>query len=377
MNLRVSAVLSTFLFIWFGGAIRIDPGSITFHAGEVVGAAVKESSPNVQNAAWEDVGRPNPGDPPASAVSILKKQLDVPSGIRLMVFSPHPDDESLGAAGVIQRVRSMGGKVRIVFMTNGDGYKEAVQRRLMRTETTSSDFIEYGKMRHDEAIQAACQMGLQPEDVVFLGFPDDGIDDLWVAYWSRLKPYLSPFTRHEFPPYKECFSRMVKYDGADLSNEIAYVIKDFGPDWVVMPDLRDQHPDHYTTGVFVLDALRGLNKAGDISFQNIQVLTYLVHYLDYPDGRKWIRKVNKVGLGGTPFIASILSTTQWLNLPLTREEMQVKWHALEAHRSQFEMLGWFFKKYMGPPYEIFGVLDAAQALAIPQIYATALKRQNS
>ena len=45
---------------------------------------------------------------------------------RLMVFSPHPDDESLGAGGLIQRVLAAGGKVRVVFMTNGDGFPEGV-----------------------------------------------------------------------------------------------------------------------------------------------------------------------------------------------------------------------------------------------------------
>lgn len=32
---------------------------------------------------------------------------------RLMLFSPHPDDESLGASGLIQRVLSIGGKVKV------------------------------------------------------------------------------------------------------------------------------------------------------------------------------------------------------------------------------------------------------------------------
>ena len=377
MKLRVLSALLASLFIWFGGTVLVDRGSFVFQTGKVAGAAVKESSPYIPNTTLDEIGRPNPGDPPASAVSILNRQLNVPSGIRLMVFSPHPDDESLGASGIIQRVRSTGGKVSVVFMTNGDGYKEAVRRYLMRTQTTSSDYIEYGKMRHDEAIQAACQLGLQPEDAVFLGFPDDGIDDLWNDYWSRFKPFTSPFTRYESPPYKECFSRVVKYSGVDLSNEIARVIKGFAPDWVLMPDLRDEHPDHYTTGAFVLDALRKLNQEGEISLENIRLLTYLVHYIDYPDGRTWIRKVNRAGVGGTRFIGSILSTTQWFNLPLTPDEMEGKWHALEAHKSQFDMLGWFFKKFVRPPYELFGRLDAAQALAIPQVYAIALKRRNS
>ena len=296
MKLRILAVLSASLFVWFGGAIHSERGPV-FRAGRVAEAAVKDASTPVQNTALGEIGRPNPGEPPASAVSILNKQLSVPSGIRMIVFSPHPDDESLAVSGLIQRVRSTGGKVNVVFMTNGDGYQEAVRRRLMRTQTTSSDFIEYGKMRHDEAVQAACQLGLQPEDVVFLGFPDDGIDDLWIDYWSRFKPYMSPFTRYESPPYKECFSQLVKYAGVDLSNEIARVIKGFSPDWVVMPDLRDEHPDHNTTGVFVLDALRKLNQEGEISLENVRLLTYLVHYMGLPRRQKVDQEGQQGGIG--------------------------------------------------------------------------------
>ncbi len=47
---------------------------------------------------------------------------------RLMIFSPHPDDESLGAGGLIQRVLQAGGRVKVVFLTNGDGFPEGVEK---------------------------------------------------------------------------------------------------------------------------------------------------------------------------------------------------------------------------------------------------------
>ena len=47
---------------------------------------------------------------------------------RLMVFSPHPDDETLAAGGLIQRVLSLGGSVKVVFMTSGDGFPEGVEK---------------------------------------------------------------------------------------------------------------------------------------------------------------------------------------------------------------------------------------------------------
>src|SRR5512143_3590489 len=59
--------------------------------------------------------------PNAHNLLFAKKELQVPSHLRLMVFAPHPDDETLGAGGLIQRVLATGGKVRVVFVTNGDG----------------------------------------------------------------------------------------------------------------------------------------------------------------------------------------------------------------------------------------------------------------
>ena len=64
-----------------------------------------------------------------------------------MVFSPHPDDESLGAAGLIQRVIETGGSVKVVFMTNGDGFPEAVEMGGHISNPTAKDFREYGEDR--------------------------------------------------------------------------------------------------------------------------------------------------------------------------------------------------------------------------------------
>src|SRR5689334_9969241 len=38
---------------------------------------------------------------------------------RLLVIAPHPDDETLGAGGLIQRVRANDGQVRVVLITAG------------------------------------------------------------------------------------------------------------------------------------------------------------------------------------------------------------------------------------------------------------------
>ncbi len=50
-------------------------------------------------------------------------RLDVPRATRLVVVAPHPDDETLAAGGLIQRVLHEGGTVRVVVLTPGDGFR--------------------------------------------------------------------------------------------------------------------------------------------------------------------------------------------------------------------------------------------------------------
>jgi hypothetical protein len=75
----------------------------------------------------------------------------------------------------------------------------------------------------------------------------------------------------------------------------------------------------------------------------------------------------------SPTGCGILSSTEWLRLPLSDEDLEAKERALLAHQSQQQMLGGFFKIFL-TPQEIFGVLDPAQVLAIPQEYALFFKK---
>jgi hypothetical protein len=67
--------------------------------------------------------------PPATSQLLwASDEVQVTRPIRLMVFAPHPDDETLAAGGLIQRVLARDGQVRVVFVTNGDGIGGRVTR---------------------------------------------------------------------------------------------------------------------------------------------------------------------------------------------------------------------------------------------------------
>ncbi len=292
--------------------------------------------------------------------------LKVPVGTKVMVFVPHPDDEAIAASGLIQRVVSQEGNVRLVFLTNGDGYVQAVRLLANKQQVYPKDFVEYGKKRQEEGVQAACELGLQPEDLVFMGFPDDGIDDLWESYWSNAKSFISPYTLFD-RPHRKGMNHWVKYSGQELSQEIERLILEFSPDWVVLPDPRDLHADHATTGVFVLDALREMYLDGKGTYP-AQVLTYLVHFRDYPHAGQWAKEICASGVSGCPVSGSTLSNSGWVSLSLTPEEVEGKRRALLAHATQQQLLQYFFKNFLLPG-EMFASLNIMQVITVPQEYA--------
>ena len=342
--------------------------------GTDVYSAPQEDSASAGNSALS--GAPVEDAVPAAFRMLTQAGLNVPPGLKVIVFSPHPDDETIAAGGLIQRVVEQDGRVYVVFMTNGDGYVDGVKCKLRRTRTSFADFIQYGKKRQGEAVHALTALGLHSSDALFLGFPDDGLDDLWAESWSRLNPYTSPHTQLDSPIYNDRLNRWAKYDGVDLENELRKILADFKPDWIVLPDPRDLHPDHCTTGIFIMDALRKLHQQGEFSFDDTEVLTYLVHYYDYPLSSGWVSAVGKTGVGGTSVAEDALSHTQWVTLALSAEEQAGKSRALAAHASQSQVLGGFLKQFLLPS-ELFGRLETSQVIAVPKEYAIRCRRPNS
>jgi len=80
------------------------------------------------------------------------------TGERVLVLSPHPDDESLGCGGSIAIHRDAGDEVKVVFLTDG-----ALGAQGRPTE-------EYVELREREA-RAACHT-LGAEDLMFWRYPD-------------------------------------------------------------------------------------------------------------------------------------------------------------------------------------------------------------
>jgi len=86
--------------------------------------------------------------------------------IDVIVFAPHPDDETLACGGVIAKRQAQGKQVLVVFMTDGSQCHQAVLGLNNPSPT------QLTIMRQLEAQQAVAALGLPPGRCVFLGQPD-------------------------------------------------------------------------------------------------------------------------------------------------------------------------------------------------------------
>jgi LmbE family N-acetylglucosaminyl deacetylase len=161
---------------------------------------------------------------------------------RLMVLAVHPDDETLGAAGLLQHAIAVGAAVRIIFFT--DGENNPWPQRLLegRWNISNHDRKRWGMRRRDEALEALAKLGVDANDAVFLGLPDRGITSLLTARGENaVKMVTGEFRWH--------------------------------PTVLVIPTLQDTHPDHNAVAVLANLAVRCLPSVEE----NLLKLAYLIH----------------------------------------------------------------------------------------------------
>jgi LmbE family N-acetylglucosaminyl deacetylase len=250
-----------------------------------------------------------------------------------MVFAPHPDDETLAAGGLIQRVLGIGGVVKIVFMTSGDGFPEGVEKANRIARPTAQDYRNYGKTRKKEARQALRILGIKKQDMVFLNFPDGGLRNLLRQHWSDRFPYFrSPFTLEDRPQTDDTLLPNVEFNGEDVKREIEKLLGDFRPTLIVVADSRDRRSDHCATYFFVTKSLKELRNRDPIF--DPDMLTYLVHFRQWPFGRG-------AGTGSrlNPPEGFTGEETDWISFALSDEELANKRKSLMEYHTQMLVMG--------------------------------------
>ena len=274
---------------------------------------------------------------------------------RLLVLAPHCDDEILGAGGLIQAALRQGMDVRVVVVTAGDGYRRATIAEFHRPLLTPEDFIVMGERRQQESLNALARLGLSPDAVTFLAYPERGLAALWWDYWESGRPYCSPYSRRDQNLYPRAFRPGAPYSGEMLLDDLRTILAAEHADLVVMPHPNDEHPDHYTLSAFTALAVE-MEQAENPAFQP-RLLGYLVHYGLYPQPF------------GLRLQASLHPPRQlerigaWQQWRLPASEVAAKREAIEAYRSQQRVLGPFLHSFVRQN-ELYMDMNPVTALGI-------------
>jgi len=139
---------------------------------------------------------------------------------KIVVFAPHPDDETLGCGGTIARRLSEGYEVFVIVMTDG---RNALSKIFGITDAPTPK--EMREIRKREMLRAMKILGVSSEYIRFLDFEDGKL-----LYSSR-----------------------------EASNTVYKIINELKPAEIYFPHEKDRNPDHQATNIIVRDCVENLS----------------------------------------------------------------------------------------------------------------------
>lgn len=215
------------------------------------------------------------------------------------MLAVHPDDETLGAGGLMQQALAANASVKVIFVTDGENNPWPQRVLEKRWNLSRADRMRWGRRRDREAISALAVLGMHEAQTVFLGLPDQGL------------------------------TAMLANGDQSIIDSIADEIVEWRPTLLLSPALADRHPDHNALAVMVELAMTRLVPY----IAAPAVLTYLIH------GHT---------LASSPYI-----------LPLTQQQQDLKRQAILAHETQMILSRQRFLKY-GAAQERFFSMETAR-----------------
>jgi LmbE family N-acetylglucosaminyl deacetylase len=212
----------------------------------------------------------------------------ITAGARIAILAPHPDDESLGTGGLIQRALAAGAEIRIIFVSDGDNNPWPQRYIEGRWFIGASERARWGARRRSEGQRALQLLSGGKCQADFLGLPDAGILALWEA---------------DLPGPLPAFEKL---------------LREWQPTLVVIPSEIDRHTDHQATHLFGLEAIRATGL-------HCLTYSYLIH-------RPWSQKVMRRHLASD-------------QLDLSETERLLKLDAIHCHHTQMALSGGRFSKF--------------------------------
>lgn len=161
----------------------------------------------------------------------LPKLLDLKQAGKVLVFAPHPDDETLGCGGTLAQL-ALHCPVKVVLMTDGSGAGG------LPTGTA--------EIRQEEFVRALAVLGVT--DSIQLGQPDG-------AFQST----------------------------PELVKQVQSLLAEYQPNWVFLPSPLDYHRDHVRIAAFLEPLCRKSISVTNLLFYEIWAPVPATHVVDITD----------------------------------------------------------------------------------------------
>ncbi len=250
---------------------------------------------------------------------------DIHASDRILIFVPHPDDESLGTSGIIREALEKNATILLVFMTNGDAYTPDFLKMFLKQTNQTGFKGNIGELRHLEAVNATRDLGLNDNQVIFLGYPDGGLKNLFEDNWDydHLFKKSTGSNLFDHSPYNFSYEVNAPYCGANVDKNVEQIIINFKPNMIFYPDDGDDHTDHWATSAFVRYAAVQTNYTGS-------TYCYLVHKgFQWPQPSLYAPDAELL-----PPTELLNLDATWMILPLSKTDENLKAKAINAHKSQ-------------------------------------------
>ncbi|MCX7920148.1 MAG: PIG-L family deacetylase [bacterium] len=244
---------------------------------------------------------------------------------RILILAPHPDDEVLGCAGIIQAAVKLRVPVRVVFLTYGDNNEWSFFVYRKHPVLLPKAVKQMGLIRHEEAIQADAMLGIPANQITFLGYPDFRTLRIWLSHWNKSPVAESMFTRVTAVPYPNAFRPGALYKGDEILKDITAILREYKPTKIFLSHPADFNPDHQALYLFTQIALWNLHDEIQPS-----LYPYLIHYKNWPKPRKYIPNQPLV----MPYV--LQQEIVWHQYHLQPDEIFHKLAALNKHKTQYE-----------------------------------------
>lgn len=243
---------------------------------------------------------------------------------RILILAPHPDDETIATAGIIQAANKVGAQIKVVCFTNGDHNQWAFIIDTKHIPLRQKEFIHLGEQRRQETIAAMTYFGIPRHDLIFLGYPDIGTLKMFTDFWNTEKPFRALLTRIDKVPYPEALSPGSPYVSESILKDLKTVLTKYQPTKIFVSHPADTNRDHRALYLFLRVALWDLDR----TIPTPEIYPYLIHMPGWP-----YRQGPHPELILEP--PQNLPEVNWQRFILTPEELIKKRAAISIYKTQF------------------------------------------